>query len=193
MTSSSNCLGKFLLILLSELAIIVCMDTHLQILVGPIACGKSTYSRAKAEEGFVIVNDDDLVTAIHGGNYKLYSKELKPVYKAAENAIVQSALTLGKSVIIDRPNHQSATRARYISLAKSLDKRTVVVLWPRKSPEIHARRRFYSDHRGHNIQWWTKVCEIHEDFYEPPNMQKEGFDELLEIENGWIVGRIENR
>ena len=50
----------------------------LELLVGPIASGKSTYSNKAAKEGAIIVNDDAIVTALHGGDHTLYDKALKP-------------------------------------------------------------------------------------------------------------------
>jgi len=49
----------------------------IQILVGMIASGKSTYSKHAARLGFIVVNDDAIVNAVHGEDYTLYDKKLK--------------------------------------------------------------------------------------------------------------------
>jgi len=157
------------------------MKGKLEILVGPIASGKSTYCEQKAKDGAIIVNDDAIVTALHGGNYTLYSEDLKPLYKLAENVVVHGALTMGKLVIIDRPNHRASMRRRYIGLAKSLDLPVTIVMFKRESPLVHAKRRFFSNHRNLSLQHWEKTCKIHETLYEPPDADREGFDEIVEV------------
>lgn len=154
----------------------------LEILVGPIASGKSTFCKRKAKGGAIIVNDDSIVTALHGGDYTLYSKKLKPVYKSVENAAIQAGLMMGRLVVVDRPNHSAAMRRRYIALGKSFDAKVTVVLFKREPPEVHAKRRFYNDHRDLPLQHWEEACRIHESLYEPPDKDREGFDYLLDME-----------
>jgi hypothetical protein len=40
----------------------------MQILVGPIASGKSTFARKRATEGALIINDDALAAILHAGD-----------------------------------------------------------------------------------------------------------------------------
>lgn len=155
------------------------MQYPLEILVGPIASGKSTYCRAAATTGAVILNDDSIVTAIHGGDYRRYNKKLKPLYKCVENTLVSTALAMGLRVVIDRPNYSINMRRRYIGLAKSFDTRVKLVMFERAAPEIHGERRFKSDPRGHDLDYWIEVARLHESWYEEPNQQIEGFDELV--------------
>ena len=150
----------------------------LEILCGSIASGKSTYCNEAAKEGAIIVNDDAIVTAIHGGNYELYDKSLKPLYKSVENLIVQTGLIMGRRVIVDRPNYARHTRQRYISLAKALDASVYIVMMAHESPEIHALRRVKHDGRGRDYEYWLKVALRHQKLYEPPS-NIEGFDEIV--------------
>ena len=150
----------------------------IEILVGPIASGKSTYCKIAAKQGAVIVNDDAIVTLIHADDYTLYDKSLKPLYKVTENAILQTALTMGRKVIVDRPNHSIRMRRRYIGLAHSLDAEATIVMFKRESPAVHAKRRVNSDARGHDLAYWTMVAESHDLLYEAPNKQIEQFDSL---------------
>jgi predicted kinase len=153
-----------------------------ELLVGPIASGKSTYCRKAASEGAIILNDDSIVTAVHGGDYRLYSKSLKPLYKSIENTIVSVALAMGLRLVIDRPNHSAKMRRRYIGLAHSFDCNVEIVLFKRESPEVHAQRRFDSDSRGKTLDHWIDAARYHESIYEPPNQSVEQFDTLVE----WI-------
>lgn len=151
---------------------------RLEILVGPIASGKSTYCNQAAERGAVIVNDDSIVNLIHAGNYKLYDESLKPLYKITENTIIQTALAMGRRVIIDRPNHSRAMRRRYIGLGHAFDALVVIVMFDREKPIVHAKRRMSSDSRGHSLDYWLMVAQKHEDLYEPPDQAVECFDEI---------------
>ena len=150
----------------------------LEILVGPIASGKSTYCRQKAKEGYIIVNDDAIITFLHGGEYKLYNEDLKPLYKIVENTIITTALAMKINVVIDRPNHSRVMRRRYISLAKSLDISVIIIMMRREASEVHAKRRM-TDSRGYTYEYWLKTIKEHELLYDEPKYT-EGFDNVVE-------------
>lgn len=152
----------------------------LELLCGPIASGKSTYSRKAASEGAIILNDDSIVNAVHGGDYCLYKKSLKPLYKSIENTLVCTALSMGLRVVIDRPNYSIKMRRRYIGLAHSLDAKVEIVMFKRESPEVHGNRRFNSDSRGHTLDYWIDAARHHESLYQPPDQTIEQFDSLIE-------------
>jgi predicted kinase len=151
-----------------------------ELLCGPIASGKSTYCRKAAEEGAIILNDDSIVVAVHGGNYCLYDKSLKPLYKSVENTIVCTALSMGLRLVIDRPNHSIKMRRRYIGLAHSFDATVKFVMFKRESPEIHGERRFKSESRGHSLNYWIDAARYQESLYSPPDQVVEQFDEIIE-------------
>lgn len=152
----------------------------LELLVGPIASGKSTYCRKAANEGAIILNDDSIVTAVHGGDYRLYNESLKPLYKSVENTLVSVALAMGLRLVIDRPNHSARMRRRYIGLAHSFDCNVEIVLFKREAPEIHGQRRFDSDSRGHSLDYWIDVARHHDSIYEQPDQSIEQFDTMVE-------------
>ena len=152
---------------------------RLDILVGPISSGKSTFCKQSAELGNIIVNDDSIVTAVHGGNYLLYEKQLKLLYKSIENNIIAMAFSLGRNVVIDRPNHSVKTRQRYIGLGHAFDAHVCLVMFERASPEVHAKRRCLSDNRGYDYAYWLDAAQRHESLYEPPNQEIEHFDEQV--------------
>lgn len=158
----------------------------LELLCGPIASGKSTYCRQAANEGAIILNDDSIVTAIHGGDYRLYNKSLKPLYKSVENSLISTALAMGLRVVVDRPNHSIKMRQRYIAIGKSFDVPVEVILFKRELPEIHGERRFKSDARGHDLNYWIDVARAHERLFETPDKNLEMFDSISE----WIYQEI---
>lgn len=153
------------------------MKPRLTILVGMIASGKSTYCAEAANNGCIIINDDAIVSAVHGGNNTLYRKDLKPLYKSIENHIIGLAFAMGLNVVIDRPCFRATTRARYISLAQSLDIPVDAVVFQREAPEVHAMRRAKSDSRGYRYEWWLKAAQAHNDAWVEPS-KSEGFDTI---------------
>jgi predicted kinase len=148
----------------------------IEVLCGCIASGKSTWAKKRAEEGWIIINDDAIVMAVHGNDYTLYHKSLKPLYKAVEDNILHTAVAMGKSVVIDRGlDLAQQSRQRWIALAKSLDIRIVARTFKVEKPEIHAKRRMESDGRGLPFEHWIEAAERHFSVYEPPTVE-EGFD-----------------
>lgn len=150
-----------------------------EILIGQIGCGKSTYAQKRAEEGWIIINDDAFVTALHGGNYRLYDPSLKPLYKSIESFLICFAAASGRNVVVDRTNPNKETRQRYISIAKSVGANPVGVAFPRYSSEEAARRRTAADDRGYSYEKWLEVSKRHDSLYEPPTLE-EGFSLILD-------------
>lgn len=146
-----------------------------ELLIGMIGSGKSIYSNKRAKEGAIVLNDDSIVLAVHGGNYSLYDKKLKPLYKQVETAMFHTAIAMGKDIVIDRTNLSKSQRTRYISLAKSLDQDIVGVIFPIEDPEIHAARRYKHDSRGVSYQKWCGIADFHFSQYEEPQLN-EGFN-----------------
>lgn len=158
-------------------------NTKVEILVGMVASGKSTYSRSRADEGAIIINDDSIVTSVHGGNYSLYDPKLKSLYKSISSNIIYNAVSIGKDVIIDSTNILRDSRMRFISIAKSLDVRSVIVKFPFSDPLTHAKRRFESDHRGYTLEHWLSVVNKHFNNYEEIDGNIEKFDDIIYVEN----------
>jgi dephospho-CoA kinase len=74
----------------------------IEVCCGHIASGKSTYCRERADAGWIIINDDSIVSAVHAQNYLLYAEDLKPLYKSIEDHILHTAVAMEKNVVIDR-------------------------------------------------------------------------------------------
>lgn len=166
------------------------MKPEVQILLGPVASGKSTYSQNAAKSGVVIVNDDAIVLGCHGGDYSLYDKKLKPLYKSCENNLIVTALALGRSVVVDRGvNGRRRSRQRLLGLAHSLDVPVTAVLFQNEGAEVHARRRASSDGRGYGYEYWLRVAEAHEREFEAIT-ESEGFSLVIaapwsRVSSGW--------
>jgi predicted kinase len=149
------------------------------LLCGMIASGKSTLARKLAKEkNALIINDDDIVTMLHG-DYTSYDQTLKPLYKSIENHILTAAILAGRDVIVDRGvNIKRSSRQRWIELAKSLDQDIVAVITQRDWPEVHAKRRFEHDKRGHSYEYWLKVANYHNREYVEPSYS-EGYINII--------------
>lgn len=150
------------------------------ILVAPTGAGKSTKAKEFAKNGVITVNDDAIVKLVHGGEYRLYEKKLKPLYKLVENQILTTALIMGRDVVIDRPNFSRNTRSRYISLAKSFDIPVKCILFPWTTPEETALMRYNKDNRGYSLEYWLDVAKVHYANYEEPSLN-EGFVEIQKV------------
>jgi predicted kinase len=153
----------------------------LQVLVGMIASGKSTYCRSAARQGIICVNDDAIVNMLHADDYTLYDTDLKVLYKSVENHVIGTGLAMGRSVIVDRGlNVSLAGRRRWLALAQSFDVPCEAIVFKNNGPEEHARRRTLSDGRGHTWEYWLRVAELHDSLYVPPT-KEEGFDAIYDI------------
>jgi predicted kinase len=151
----------------------------INVLIGCIASGKSTYCKRHAKDGCIIINDDAIVSMIHGGNYNLYNSELKPIYKGIENNILHLAIVAGKSVIIDRGlDVKKVSRQRWISLGKTLEVPVCAIVFPMETARIHASRRMAHDNRGFGFDYWLKVAQNMSDKFEPPTTE-EGFNSIV--------------
>jgi predicted kinase len=150
----------------------------IQLLCGPVASGKSTYSQNAAKTGVICLNDDALVNMFHGNIYTLYQPQLKLLYKSVENHIISTVLAKQGTILIDRGlNIGLESRKRFIALAKSFDTQIEAIVFEKEKPEIHAMRRFQSDARGHDFQYWLDVANYHEILYVVPSIE-EGFDKV---------------
>lgn len=112
---------------------------------------------------------------LHGGDYLGYNKRLKPIYKTIENAIFTSAILAGYDLIIDRGvDIKKSSRERWIKLAHAYDQDICAITFKFESPEVHAKRRFECNPRGHTYEYWLDVAKFNSDNVEMPSIN-EGF------------------
>lgn len=155
----------------------------IQLLIGNIACGKSTYAKKKADQGWIIINDDAIVNAVHANIYTKYRKDLKPLYKAVENQIVMTGLAMKENIVVDRGvNLTPKSRKRFIALAHSFDSEIEAIVFPFLKPEIHAHYRSNDDLRGFSFDYWQQVAEYKQSIYIEPQ-EHEQFDRITFIDD----------
>ena len=154
----------------------------IELLVGPICSQKSTYAKQRAKQGALIVNDDSVVKMVHGGDYTLYQKGLKPLYKTVENMVIQMAITLGRDVIVDRPKMSLKARRRFIGIASAMDEQIIALTFPNHGPEYHAKARFEKDNRGLPYAHWLAAAKRHQSEYVKPT-KAEGLTDIVPVED----------
>jgi len=157
----------------------------IEILIGNIASGKSTYSAWRADQGAIIINDDAIVSAFHAGKNHLHAKALKPLYKRAELNAIIDAVMLGIDVIIDRGSNVSPLcRKKYLGLATALEQKVVAVVFPYADPAKLALRRHLADTRGRTLKHWEEVAQRFFHEYVSPTTA-EGFDDIVSVDALW--------
>jgi predicted kinase len=150
----------------------------IEVTVGTVGSGKSTFAKQRAKEGWIIINDDSIVLGIHADQYQLYDPNLKPLYKGTELFILNTAVAMGKNVVIDKGLSLTRnSRQRWISIGRSLDAVVECLVFEFFTPEIHAARRSNSDARDHDPEYWLRVAQHHFSVYEEPTLE-EGFGKI---------------
>lgn len=163
----------------------------IECLVGPIASGKSTFARKRADEGALCVAHDDLCAMLHAHrDGKGYEDGLRECYRRMEESIAWAALAAGRDVVIDRTHLTAESRRRWILWALYYDALNtfedqgpvtpvVAVVFPDEGPHVHAHRRFDADARGRSLTDWFMVAEHHaEQARAEPIDISEGFAEI---------------
>lgn len=153
----------------------------LQVLVGMIASGKSTYCKNAVRKGYLCMNDDAIVNMLHSDEYTLYDKSLKILYKSIENHVIGTGLAMQKTVLVDRGLNVSVQgRQRWIALARSFDVECEAIMFPHDGAEAHAKRRFEGDSRGHTYDYWLMVAQAHNKIFSTPTLE-EGFSNVTYV------------
>lgn len=158
----------------------------IEVLVGMIGSGKSTFARRRAREGALVISHDWLTEMLHA-EYR-YEPGLRDCYRQMEDALARWALVWGRDVVVDRTHLTRESRRRWLDLAAILATPAVAVFavaFPIDEPDVHARRRFESDPRGRSFQIWLDVATHHyaQAVLEPLS-PAEGFAAILNPEVG---------
>jgi predicted kinase len=132
----------------------------LEVLVGMVGSGKSTYARRRAARGAAVVCHDDLMRVVKPGVE--YDSSLKDTFHLMEEYVIRAALSGGCRVVIDRTNLTWASRSRWTDLADTLSVPCVAIRFPAVDADEHARRRFEDDPQGRDLAYWVNVAENHE-------------------------------
>jgi predicted kinase len=172
----------------------------IELLIGMIGSGKSTYARSRAKEGALVVSHDDLTAMLHA-EYR-YEQGLREVYRRMEEAIVAEAIVAGRDAVIDRTHLTRESRARWVAFKNNATLpadswrtlRVVAVTFPVWPAHVHATRRHHADARGRSFLEWHQVATHHAEQAqaEPLDWQAEGFAELKAIDvPPWPAGLSE--
>jgi predicted kinase len=150
-------------------------DVGIEMLIGFIGSGKSTYARKWAEQGAVIICRDDMITMVHGC-YR-YESRWSLMYNRMMEESIKVAFDHGRNyVILDGTHLTVESRKRWIEYGIQHRYPIVATVFPMESPEVHARRRFESDPRGRSLEEWINVAEKHaEQWRWEPVKVDEGF------------------
>ena len=161
------------------------MPQTIEVLFGPIASGKSTYASARAKDGAIVVNDDSIIMALHGGNYEMYDKDLKLSYKSVRSAIIHSAVQTGRDVVVDSTGLKQSTRDFIRLTAQTLDVKCALVIFREGKflGEEDGIRRWRADSRGLSMQEWREIGAHHKNVHDPvTDKEIEQFDTVDYIE-----------
>lgn len=153
---------------------------RVEVLVGTIAAGKSTYATRRANEGAIVVSQDDLLQGFHRRHH--YDKSLRDFYRCAQVEIVHAALDIGLDVVIDDTSLTKENRRRWLTINEIREEpvRVVAVVFPHVTPEEHALRRFNHDPRGYSLDYWEKVARSKAFIMlQEPLTEDEGFSEIV--------------
>lgn len=165
----------------------------LEVLVGMIGSGKSSYALRRADEGALVVCHDELTQMLHGGAYR-YEQGLRGCYRQMEERLAACALYEGRDVVIDRTHLTRESRKRWLDFRRErvavmnsfrddpapVELSIVAVAFPISSPEDHAMRRYLGGHRGRSHAEWLRVARHHAAQADAePLSDDEGFDEII--------------
>jgi len=142
-------------------------------MVGNIGTGKSLISSKFAKRGEVVVNMDSITSMMGGGEYGLYDRNKKEIYRITEIAAIEGALLAGFNVVVDRTNMDRKRRAPYIELAKKYNAEIICYDFGVGSFATFSRR--VKESYGIPAGQWRDVHNIMESLYEAPSFD-EGFN-----------------
>lgn len=160
----------------------------IELLIGMIASGKSTYALRRAREGALVVSHDALTAMLHA-EYR-YEQGLRSMYRDMEEKLAASAIFHGRDVVVDRTHLTLESRGRWISFGAYYNWPVVAVEFPIVEANVHAIRRHDSDARGRSFDEWLMVARHHakQAFAEPLGARREGFHGHLKAR--WEDGRV---
>ena len=156
----------------------------LELLVGSIASGKSSWTRNRARAGFVTINSDSLVESMQGGDYR-WDHQVPHLRFDLAHLIQMSASLARRHVVVDNTNGSPAQRSLFVSTGREQGMKIRAVIFPREAPQIHARRRHDSDNRGCTYEYWLEVATNLDRHWEDPRLGE--VDELVVLPRDWFA------
>ena len=147
---------------------------ELQILVGNIGAGKTTYCKQKTREGYVIISKDDIRYSIGAGTYT-FNFDYEPAINLIILMMVIDFMAIGVPVIIDETNMNKASRYYYLQFANIYKYKKIAVIFKKLSMKESVARRLNKNHGETTEEVWKEVWERFNFIYEAPT-KEEGFD-----------------
>jgi len=153
-------------------------------LCGNIGTGKSTVaSKLALNHNYIIINDDSLITSLHGGNY-MYKQELKNFYKLAKQQMARCASLYGLNCVLDGTFITREKRKRWLKIISS----PVICLDFGPGNNISLKRR-QNNSRGKSLERWEIVHKLFKYQYEQPSIT-EGFEKVIGVNDAFETKSI---
>ena len=153
----------------------------IELLIGMIGSGKSSYARRRADQGCLCVNHDELTRMLHGGRPR-YEPGLRQCYAEMLGHLMVSAFEAGRDIVIDRTHLTRESRKFWVDLGRYLGIEVVAVTFPIHDAELHARRRYDADPRDRTLEEWRFVARHHaEQAAAEPLGDDEGFARIYDV------------
>lgn len=153
------------------------MKQEIQMLIGNIASGKSTYCKGHINQ-FVVLSCDALRYMIGAGQY-IYNINLEYVLRSTILQMYVDLQPYKCNIMIDETNVSVSNRKLFID-KKSLDYTITAIIFPKLSMEESIRRRLGDNHGQTNYDVWKRVWTSFNQRFEVPTF-KEGFDKIIRI------------
>lgn len=161
-----------------------------QVIVGEVGSGKSTYSAYLSNNyGALVVCNDAMGMMLRAGNYRAsIQDDLYPLYSSIKASALRHGLSRGRTIILDDTNLNRTTRrwvtnkARDIQLEVGINVPIIAVRTPPISFEISGQRRAQHDLRTYSESEWTAIAEKHSKKASEPELT-DGFDLIVRLED----------
>lgn len=156
------------------------METReIQILIGNIGAGKSTYVKRMVDKGYVVISKDALRYMVGGGQY-IYDEALEPVIHTMATGILLLLVFSRKNIIIDETNMSITERKDFMQYKYILDYKYTAIVFPKLSKEESVARRLQANHGVTPKEVWEQVWERKNAEYEEPT-KEEGFYNIVNL------------
>jgi len=151
----------------------------IDIIVGNIGTGKSTYAKNNLKDKCLVWNADEIRKMFHPGVY-IFDVEENLVIQSMKIAFIEEGLRLGFDLCFDDTNINREIRSELISIIReaSEDVEIRCIDFGKGNDETLERRR--KESRGVNPDLWNEVHKKFFDEYQEPQLD-EGFKEIKTI------------
>lgn len=149
--------------------------TYFYLLIGPAACGKSTYSSTLKDT--CIVSSDAMRKAVIGNEEDQTQNGI--VFSLCQSAIYR-LLFHGKNVCFDATNLTKSDRKEYINISDKLCEQQGLIIKVIGVSFKTTKEQCFLNNKNRQRHVPEHVIHKHFTRYEKPTME-EGFDEIIEI------------